>query len=174
MEFEVLLKRLSPVIKRISYKVRRRSANCSPEDLYQEALLRLWSEFQAGRLADKTDSYILQGCYFHLKNYIRKYALAINLVSLNNLENQDGQEINLDQVLHLDHSLPLREKLHCSMLIDQINNNGLLPREKEVFRLLLEGRTIREIGLSLGISHVMVIKIKKSMLKKCLEHMDKI
>jgi len=174
MEFKDLFNKLSPVIKRIGYKAAGRSHDFGHDDLYQEALLHLWSSFRQGELAGKTDSYILQGCYFHLKNYLRKNKRNTGLVSLDSLKNAEGEDIDLDRIIPACGRSSLRDQLHCSMLIEQINNNGLRPREKEVFNFLLAGLTIREIALKLGVSHVMVIKLKKTMLKKCLEHIDKI
>ena len=72
MSYPDLLKRLSPRLKGITHKLNGKFTFFNEEDLFQEAAVRLWQEFELGRLAGKTDSYILQGCYFHLKNYIRK------------------------------------------------------------------------------------------------------
>jgi len=44
-------------------------------------------------------------------------------------------------------------------------NNGFSKREKDVFGLLLEGYTVREAGGKLGISHVMVVKLKNKIIK---------
>jgi RNA polymerase sigma factor (sigma-70 family) len=45
----------------------------------------------------------------------------------------------------------------------------LNEREKVVFRLYLDGLTTRDIGTRLGISHVMVVKIKKKIKEKCYD-----
>jgi DNA-binding CsgD family transcriptional regulator len=45
-------------------------------------------------------------------------------------------------------------------------NNGFSKREKDVFGLLLEGYTVREAGEKLGISHVMVVKLKNRLINK--------
>src|SRR3989338_8897915 len=81
MDFEVLVKKLSPTLKRITYKLNGHFTFFNDEDLFQEALIHLLQDFRAGRLQDKTDSYILQGCYFHLKNYIRKVNERPNVIS---------------------------------------------------------------------------------------------
>ena len=72
MSFDVLMKRISPTLQRITQKLNGHFTFMDHEDLFQEALLHLWTDFQNGSLSDKTDSYVLQGCYYHLKNYIRK------------------------------------------------------------------------------------------------------
>ena len=51
-------------------------------------------------------------------------------------------------------------------------NNGLTPREKEVFILALEGLTVREIGDRLGVSHVRVVKLRANIKEKCIKHLD--
>ena len=70
--FEVLIKRVSPTLKRITYRLNGHFSFFNDEDLFQEALIHLWEDYQKGKIQDKTDSYILQGCHFHLKNYLRK------------------------------------------------------------------------------------------------------
>ena len=44
----------------------------------------------------------------------------------------------------------------------------LTEREKEVVFLSIDGLTVREIGVKLNISHVMVIKIKNNIKRKCI------
>jgi len=172
MSFEELVKKISPVLKRITYKLSRHLGHFSNDDLLQEALLHLWLDFQKGKLKDKTDSYILQGCYFHLKNYMRVNVEKVSLVRLSGLANDQGEEVDLDSILPLESGEPLFENLHCKMLVEQIMNNGLTLREKEVFALSLEGLTTREIGARIGVSHVMVVKLKSSMREKCYKHLD--
>ena len=58
------------------------------------------------------------------------------------------------------------------MLIEEILNDGLTRREKEVFCLALEGLTTREIGSRLGISHVRVVKLKGKIRDKCKKYRD--
>jgi len=164
MTFEELVKRLSPKLKRITYKLNGHFFFFNEEDLYQEALIHLWQDFCLGKLDNKTDSYILQGCYFHLKNYIRKTRDKSNLVSLNAMIEKEGS--NLEEILCLENSKSCLVDLENNILIQEIQNNGLTQREKEVFFLSLEGLTTREIGKKLGISHVMVIKIKKTLRMK--------
>lgn len=172
MRFETIAKHLSPTIKRIAYKLNGHYSAFNHDDLYQEALLHLWQEFQRGALADKTDSYILQGCYFHLKNYIRTHCDKARCVSLDGFKGEDEEGFDLGEILLLPERACAREEVHCRMLIEQIRNNGLTDREKNVFLLSLEGMTTREIGRRLGVSHVMVVKLKKSMRAKCLKHME--
>ncbi|MCU0652415.1 MAG: hypothetical protein MUC39_05695, partial [Candidatus Omnitrophica bacterium] len=63
--------------------------------------------------------------------------------------------------------------LNNKALIETIRNNGLTIREKDIFNLALGGLTTREIGKKLGISHVRVVKLQKTMREKCRKHLDK-
>ena len=93
--FEELVKRLSTKLKGIAYKVHWAGYYFNNDDLYQESLLHLWHEYNAGTLSDKTDSYILQGCYFHLKNYMRTALDKVRLVSLD-CSVSSGHELRLN------------------------------------------------------------------------------
>ncbi len=174
MEFTDLVKKISPVLKRITFRVNRNARYFGQDDLFQEALLRLWQDYQQGKLVDKTDSYILQGCYFHLKNYLRTHQEKLNLISLERLSGGPEQDepLCLDEVLRLENSYSLRDNIHCQMLIHEINNNGLTSREKEAFNFSLQGLTCREIGRRMGISHVRVLKLAKNLREKCKKHLD--
>jgi RNA polymerase sigma factor (sigma-70 family) len=172
MCFEDLIKKFSLKLKRITYKLNGHFSFFNDEDLYQEALIHLWLDFKKGRLSDKTDSYILQGCYFHLKNYIRKNYDKANLISLENITNEEGEVFALDNILSLENPHSCFEIINCKMLIEKINNNGLTEREKEVFCLALEGLTTREIGSKLGISHVRVVKLRAKIKDKCRKYKD--
>lgn len=172
MEFQELINKISPKLKGIIHKISGWRPFFAPEDLYQEAMIHLWNEFRQGNLGDKTESYILQGCYFYLQNYIRKNAQKANLVSLSRVSDEEGQEFNLDSLLSLQNPRSCREEANCNVLIEQIRNNGFTTREKEVFLLALEGLTTREIGGRLGISHVRVVKLRQAIKEKCEKYVD--
>ena len=172
MSFEDLLKRISPTLKRITYRLNGHFSFFNDEDLYQEALMHLWQDFRKGKLDDKTDSYILQGCHFHLKNYIRKNYDKANLISLENMTNEESETFDLEDILSLENQESCFELINCKMLIEKINNNGLTKREKEVFCLTLEGLTTREIGNRLGISHVRVVKLRSKIKDKSRKYVD--
>jgi len=172
MSFERLIKRISPTLRRITYKLNGHFSFFNDDDLYQEALIHLWLDFKAGKLSDKTDSYLLQGCYFHLKNYIRKNYAKVNLISLENMINGEGESFDLDNILSLENPGSCFDLINCKLLIEKINHNGLTKREKEVFRLSLDGLTTREIGNRLGISHVRVVKLKSRIKDKSKKYVD--
>lgn len=170
MCFEELVKRISPTLKRITHRLNGRLTFFNDEDLYQEALIHLWLDYRQGKLSDKTNSYILQGCYFYLKNYIRKTQNRPNLVSLDALINDEGT--SLEEILCKENPESCFSNIECKIFIEQIQSNGLTKREKEVLSFCLQGLTVREIGKRLGISHVRVVKVKKNLrnkLKECLK-----
>lgn len=162
--FESYVKRLSPKIKSISRRLNGHFTFFNDDDLCQEALIHLWLLSRDGKLDDKTDSYILQGCYYHLKNYIRTSLDKMNAVSLENpvdeygtllkdlIESQDAATIN-----------DMEERI----LLDFIERDKLNDREKGVLDFVIAGLTTREIGAKLNISHVAVIKIKKRIKDRC-------
>jgi DNA-binding NarL/FixJ family response regulator len=47
-------------------------------------------------------------------------------------------------------------------------------REREILRLLVHGFTVREIGFQLGVSHVMVVKIKNRINDKLEQFKDEL
>jgi RNA polymerase sigma factor (sigma-70 family) len=156
-EFEQLLKRLSPTLKRITRKLNNNLAFMDDQDLFQEALVHLWIKFSSRDLDDKTDSYMLQGCYFHLKNYLRKTQDGPALLSLNEPAGEDG--FSLADILPTQEASSL-EKVEGKLQLEAITGTGTSEREKAVLFCSLEDMTTREIGQKLGISHVSVVKIR--------------
>lgn len=173
MSFEELVKKISPTLKRITYKLNRHFSFFNDEDLYQEALLRLWQDFQTGRLDDKTDSYILQGCYFSLKNYIRCVNDKAKLISIETFKRNE-RESNHDEFLWLkdQKAEDFFENLNSRLLCETINNNGLTEKEKEVLRFYSQGLTTRDIGKQLGVSHVRVVKLTRRIREKCHKYRE--
>jgi RNA polymerase sigma factor (sigma-70 family) len=174
VSFEELVKRLSPKLKGIAYKAHWAGYYFNNDDLYQEALLHLWNEFTAGTLSDKTDSYILQGCYFHLKNYMRTALDKVRPVSLD-VPVPYGHESRLDSLAPPGEgsSEEYLSSLHARMLVEVIYNNGLSDKEKKLLPLFSEGLSTREIGKRVGVSHVRVIKMRRDIELKCRKHLDK-
>ena len=172
MTFEALLKKISPILKRITYKLNGHFAYFNDDDLYQESLLHLWQDYNIGKLRDKTDSYILQGCYFHLKNYIRTYREKARVLSLEAVvcEQEDG--VTLEETIAADESGDCRDALHTQMLVEAIRNNGLTSREKLIASFCAEGLSMRDIGARLDVSHVSVVKAMARIREKCKKHLD--
>ena len=171
--FEGLVKRISPTLKRITYKLNGHFSFFNDEDLFQEAMIHLWVDFQKGRIQDKTDSYILQGCYFHLKNFLRKVRPKIKSVSLELLINdEDGRSVEETLLSRVNDSQNDIDYLNNKFLIETIQNNGFTQRDKEIISFCAEGLTTRAMGEKLGISHVRVIKLMHRIKDKCKEYAE--
>jgi RNA polymerase sigma factor (sigma-70 family) len=157
MTFDNLVHRISPTLKRITRRLNGHYSFFNDEDLYQEALTHLWIDYKEGALGDKTDSYILQGCYFHLRNYLRKVQDNVTLLSFNTPIGEDG--VRLEDSMAVDDGLTF-DQLESRMQMEVAEKMYFTEREKTVLMFFLEGMSMREIGTKLGISHVMVLKIR--------------
>ncbi len=162
MNFEDLLKQVTPRLKAITRRLDGRYTAFDDDDLYQEAILHLWKKFNKNELFDKTESYILQGCLFFLQNYIRKIHKAVDRNSIRLDAHLAGSDCSLEDIF-----LPASKEERSVDLLVQDVENVLNKREKKVLFLSLEGLTKREIGKRLGVSHVMVMKIEKGLRTKC-------
>jgi RNA polymerase sigma factor (sigma-70 family) len=174
MSFEELRQKLSPTIKRIAYRLNGHYRSFNHDDLYQEATIHLWGNFLKGKLSDKTDSYILQGCYFHLKNYIRKVNERSNIISIDTALSANA-EASVEDILGQYWACPdCRQDLHNKFLVQSIRNNGFNPKEKRLLDYFSRGLTTRDIGKRMGISHVSVVKMMRKVRAKSKKHLDKI
>jgi len=165
MKFDFMVKRLSPVLKRITKRLNGHHSYFDEEDLYQEALVHLWSAHGKGTIEDKTDSYILQGCYYHLKNHLRKVRDNVIFISLSEPAGEDGT--SWGEMIASDESSSfalLEGKLQLQAISDVCSSE----RDRQVVNFLMDGMSVREIGSRLGISHVMVLKIKNRIRDKYL------
>ena len=78
MKFEDLTKKLSPKLKGITKKIGSEFSFFDDEDLYQEALLYLWEGWNKDEFCDKTDSFILKGCFFFCHCLFNKRYVSTN------------------------------------------------------------------------------------------------
>jgi RNA polymerase sigma factor (sigma-70 family) len=165
MSFEELTENISPKLKGIVYRIHQASPGFSMEDLYQEAVLHLWADYNNGKLSDKTDSYVLQGCYFYLKNFIRMVQDKTPLMSVNMPINEQGVE--LQDVLFASEEAAFEQEPDMDTLMERIFKDELSWKEKEIVFFYLQGWTTREIGERLGISHVSIVKLEGKIRDKC-------
>jgi RNA polymerase sigma factor (sigma-70 family) len=163
---------LNEIVNSIQFQIRAiiRKININyqyidSDDLYQEILLYLWQEKEKGQLKDKNDSYILQGCYYYLKNYIRK-----NLKTITEYPNK----------VYPDCKALSQEIKDETKLINKYSNNYILDeylyfdefskelsiKEKVLLDFRMKGLTDREIAKELGISHTMVSKMRRKIRQK--------
>jgi len=166
MNYQETLKRLSPKLKAISKKVNRRYSYCDENDFYQEAILYLWTLYEKGETMDKTDSYILQGCYYFMKNYIRKLCKSIDNNSVSLYGNSAETGTLIEETIISEAYVTEIQSIDMYMLLCDTEKN-FTNKEKDVFYYQLEGLTTREIGEKIGVSHVMVIKMEKKIREKC-------
>jgi len=162
--FESFMKRLSPTIRRISHRLNGHFTFFNDDDLCQEAYIHLWQSSQDGTLDDKTDSYILQGCYFHLKNYIRVSMDKVKMQSIESPMDEDGTLLK-DLIPSQDRTII--NEMEEGVLLEHMNRDTMNKREKKTLELSLDGLTTREIGTKLNISHVAVVKIRKRIRERC-------
>ena len=168
MEFEKFIEKISPKLKAITHKLNGKYTFFSEEDLYQEAAVYLWQKNSKNELSDKTTSYILQGCMFHLKNHIRKIykKIDINSVSLNGLVKERNIELD-DLAVDPQRQREQADSRERDLMIKDINSI-LSDREKKILSLRLKGFTTREAGKRLGVSHVAIVKMEKKIKDKYL------
>ncbi|MCX7927783.1 MAG: sigma-70 family RNA polymerase sigma factor [Candidatus Omnitrophica bacterium] len=173
MSYEELVEKFSGRLKAICNRVYRKDASLSADDLYQEALVYLWKRYLDKALEDKTDSYILQGCYYHIRNYLRTAQKRKDEVSLDAPVNSSA-DLTSDYLWEISDNRQedYFERLNTQLISEAIYNNGLTQREKEILLLLAEGLSTRQIGRKLSISHVSVIKYRRIILKKCKKHLE--
>jgi RNA polymerase sigma factor (sigma-70 family) len=160
MSFEVLIKRISPTLQRITQKLNGHFTFMDHEDLFQEAMLHVWTDFQGGVLDDKTDSYVLQGCYYHLKNYVRTVQDKAPLVSLSDVVDEGA--VRLEEILEAE-NVAVFDYVEGKMQVEALLKSGLTQRERDVLALSMEEMTTREVGKKLGISHVAVVKVRNKL-----------
>jgi len=167
MRFEEFYERISPRLKRIAGFYNNRGNSFDKDDLFQEMASHLWNNFKEGIPEGLNDTYIIKGCEFHILNYMRKQKEKVYRVSMEEPINENGD--TLREVLD-NNAERLDRTVDKKMLIEHVMNNGFSKREKEVFELLLEGYTVREAGGKLGISHVMVVKLKNRLISEAMTY----
>ena len=166
MSYEEYIVRLAPRIRAISKKVKGRYIYCDEEDFCQEALLHLWEMYGRGELDGKTDSYLLQGCFFFLKNYIRKICKGVERNSVSMYEGLDEHGTTLEEIIESPSYMEATETVEIFFFLDD-DEVGFTGREKDIIYYHMEGYTTREIGEKLGVSHVTVVKVEKRIKEKC-------
>jgi RNA polymerase sigma factor (sigma-70 family) len=162
MDFKIMLEKITPALKAIA----RRHVLCGffdPDDLFQEMCLFLWNRFSGGMPIGVNEAYIIKACEFHILNYLRKGRPKASILSLDEIVTPEG--LKLEDILE-DKKTAYLSNADQNLSIDDIKNMGLTENEKKVFSLLLQGNTVREAAEELGISHVMVVKYKKRIIKK--------
>ena len=162
MDFRILLEKITPALKYIARKHLFYSFY-SEEDLYQEMCLYLWQHYGGGLPIGINEAYVIKGCEFHIQNFLRKGRPKAVISSLDEFITPGG--LTFADILE-DKRADFRLTIENKVTIDEIARLGLTDKEKSVLSYLLKGCTIREIAKELGVSHVMVLKHKKEIIKK--------
>jgi len=162
MDFRILLEKITPALR---YIARRNLLYgfYSEEDLFQEMCIYLWQNYSDGLPIGINESYVIKGCEFHLKNFLRKGRPKAMISSLDEVISSRGQ--TLGDILE-DEKANFRLSIEDKLTVDEIKNLGLTEKENSVISYLLKGYTVRDIAKEIGISHVMVLKHKKNITKK--------
>jgi len=161
MDFKVLLEKVTPALKVIARK-RVLYGFYDADDLYQQMCLYLWQRFKEGMPIGINEAYVIKACEFHILNYLRKGHRMPGSYSLDAPMRDTG--LTLKEMLP-DMQQDLSSLVDTNINIDNIKKN-LTQKEGRVFELLIKGETVRDIADKLGISHVMVVKYKKNIIKK--------
>lgn len=162
MDFRILLNKITPALRFIARK--HLLTGCyDEEDLYQEMCIYLWQHYGQGLPIGINESYAIKGCEFHIQNFLRKGRPKVILSSLDELVNAEG--LTLGDILE-DKKEGVGATIERKLTIDEIKDMGLTEKERSVLSCLLKGHTVREAASQLGISHVMVLKHKKAIIKK--------
>jgi len=162
MDFRILLEQITPSLKYVARKHLLRGFY-SEEDLYQEMCLYMWQHYANGLPIGINKAYVIKGCEFHIQNFLRKGRPKVMLSSLDQLISPGGQ--TLGDIIE-DEKADFRKTAGDNLTIDEIKNIGLTDKEKSVLSYLLKGYTVREIAKEIGVSHVMIVKHKKNIVKK--------
>jgi DNA-directed RNA polymerase specialized sigma24 family protein len=173
MNFEEIFTAVTPKLRQLAWRYRSLCAGLDEDDLLNEMLAFLAGEWRRGALEDKTTSYMVQSCYFHLRNYLRTAGDSRRCVSLDaSLQDTGGDDersMSLADVIG-DGASSMQTCIEGKALYETIMNNGFKKIEKEIVRCLVDGLTVREIGERLHISHAMVVKHKKNIAGRVTKH----
>ncbi|MFW6134130.1 MAG: sigma-70 family RNA polymerase sigma factor [Elusimicrobiota bacterium] len=160
MKFQEYLEKIKPKIRAISYKAYNKRNYIDVEDIEQEICIHLWEKFKNGEIENNTESYILQGCWFFAKNYLRK----------NNKTGYPANEESELNRLYNDNQISKEKNELTDIKIDlDYLKDYLTQQEKKVLYLTLEGYTLREIADMMEISFPRVSKVRKNIRKKSEE-----
>lgn len=163
MDFKILLEKITPSLKYVARKHLLRGFY-SEEDLFQEMCLYLWQHYGQGLPIGINEAYVIKGCEFHIQNFLRKGRPKVALTSLDELI-KPGGSLTLGDILE-DKKAVSGLGIENKLTVDEIMKIGLSDSEKTALTYLLKGLTIREIAKEMEISHVMVLKHKKNIIKK--------
>ena len=163
MDWNERIEKLRPKLKRLSAIYGSRCYSSGEEDLYQEACVYLYEKYKDGIPPNINESYLLRGCQFHILNFVRKNRDKGRLTGLDTPLDEGGN--SLKDLLPDRRQDPSREA-ERKIIVKTISENAFSPTEKKIFACLSEGFTLREAARETGLSHVMVLKRRRSLVNK--------
>jgi len=87
-------------------------------------------------------------------------------LSINTGVGEDGTK--LEDILTID-GMATFDYLESKIDVEAQEKKYFTDREKRILSLIMEGMSMREVGAKLGISHVMVLKIRNKIKEKYLQ-----
>ncbi len=162
MDFRIMLEKITPALRFVARKHLLYSVY-DEEDLYQEMCIYLLQHYGHGLPIGINESYVIKGCEFHIQNFLRKGRPKVVLSSLDELVSPGGP--TLGEILE-DKKDASGSRIENELTVDEIKSMNLTDKERAALSCLLKGCTVREAAGQLGISHVMVLKHKKAIIKK--------
>ncbi|MFH1416091.1 MAG: sigma-70 family RNA polymerase sigma factor [Elusimicrobiota bacterium] len=166
MKFEELLDELSPGLVAISKNISSNDSSFDSDDMVQEMMINLMNRWKNSEIEGFNNSYILQSCWFHIKNHLRKYNRSYETLTLDEYTDDDRSKGLIDVYDNSDENEDEYELLEGKILKEDIEKEDLTEREKEVLSLTLGGYTLRETAAALKISFVRVHKILNNIKSK--------
>ena len=163
MKFEEILADITPKIRSMAEFYSKNYSGLDSGDLMQEMSIHLYKMWRSGEMHKNNASYIYQSCWYFIKNHIRKSGRHIKKCNAD-IDRKDDILEYLDKIPDPDYSL--NDILEYNNVLNNILAEDLTDREKEVFKLSMEGHTTREIGRRFAVSNVMVFKIIRKIRKK--------
>ena len=128
------------------------------EDLIQEAIIHLW--LREEEHPGQSQSWYIQSCRLYLQNYLRKGRSIDSGKRRLTPAWHDGEDEEQEEVNGGIHD-PLFA-LVCARDLASELSKWLSPVEKQALNLGVDGLSLREIALRLGVSHTTVIKYRRN------------
>jgi RNA polymerase sigma factor (sigma-70 family) len=130
------------------------------EDLTQEAIIHLW--LREKERPGQSQSWYIQSCRFYLQNLLRKGRSIDSgkhrpTAALRDGDGEDEEQEQADWGIH-----DTLFALVCARDLASELSKWLSPVEKQVFNLGVDGLSLREIAVRIGLSHTTVNKYRRN------------
>ena len=158
------------VIKAIAARMTRDAA--LRDDLFQEAVIRLWSLQQ--RRPGQSKSWYLQGCKLHMLNYMNRgrsvdSPLHVTNCVSTNIDDLLHAGVSNEEIVENSETETSLESGICARDIIMVLNSRVNLMESDIISYLAQGFRMREIARTLGVSHVCVVKHRRNIAKIAID-----